>query len=77
MELVEYLDRLPIEKIEQLRKLMGTGELSWKRGWSSVQKETRLQFGKIVFGEYVNKVWLEHEKNLSTGHTIVVVHGSK
>lgn len=71
----EYLDRLSFNKIERLREIIGTGELYWKDAWNRVPKKKKEEVAKVVFGAniIVKRVWIVHEKDLSTGHTIPVI----
>jgi len=55
--LVEYFDRLPYEKIEKLREIVGTGELGWKRKFPYIPQEKKVEFSNLVFGCDVTVVW--------------------
>lgn len=71
----EYFDRLPYDKIEQLREVIGTGEMGWKSAFPELPENKKLIVGEVVFGKDVKikKVWMEFERNASTGYNIPVI----
>lgn len=69
----EYLDRLPYDKVEQLRTVIGTGELAWKDTFDRLPPDKKLEVGRITFGCDVKNVTMEFERNLSTGYDIPII----
>ena len=70
---VEYLDRLPYEKIEQLRSVIGTGELNWQGAFSRLPLAKKLEVGRIAFGCEVKNVTMKFERNVRNGFNIPVI----
>ena len=70
---VEYLDRLSYEKIEQLRDVIGTGELNWQGTFSRLPLAKKLEVGHITFGCEVKNVTRKFERNVSNGFNIPVI----
>lgn len=72
MKGVVYFDRLEYEKINQLRKVIGKGEMAWNnRLIKSLPQETKNEISAIVFGEVCN-FKVEVEQNAATGFPIPV-----
>lgn len=57
-KLIEYLDHLPDETIEYLRGIIGH---DWKYNFPQLPKETKLEIGRIVFGQEVRLVSLSFD----------------
>lgn len=72
-KLVEYFDRLPYEKIQQLRAVIGTGELNWGGVFHRLPKEKKLEVGRITFGCEVKNVRMEFERSRANGFNIPVI----
>lgn len=70
--MVEYQDRLGMDKTKKLREICG-GELGWKRRFPRLSKEDKARFGEIVFGEPVKNIRVTTEKNVATGYDIPVI----
>lgn len=73
LKLVEYFDRLPGPIRDQLREIIGTGELGWKSAWEKLSAAKKLKVGEVTFGKAVQNVRLEFEHNVSTGYDIPVI----
>lgn len=73
MKMAEYLDRLPYEKIEKLREVIGIGELAWKSRWRTISPEKKLEVGRVTFGREVKSVTMEFERDVSRGFDIPVI----
>lgn len=70
---VEYFDRLPYDKIQQLRAVIGTGELNWQGKFPRLPLATKLEVGRITFGCEVKNVTMKFERNVSNGFNIPVI----
>ena len=69
----EYLDRLSYEKIEQLRVVIGIGELGWKNAFPRLPLDKKLEVGRIVFECEVKNVTMKFERNLSNGFDTPII----
>ncbi len=68
----EYFDRLPWDKINALREIMG-GEMGWKNKFPRLSKSDKLKVGKITFGCDVKNVKMEFEENVSSGFDTPII----
>ena len=70
---VEYFDRLPYEKIEQLREVIGTGELAWQSAFPKLSPDKKLEVGRITFDREVKNVTMKFERNVSNDFNTPVI----
>ena len=69
----EYLDRLPYEKLEQLRAVIGTSELGWSDKFPRLSQKKKLEVGRITFGCEVKNVTMKFECDAATGFDLPII----
>lgn len=70
---VVYFDRLPYEKIEELRATIGAGELNWRGAFPALPQRKKAEVGRIAFGCDVKKVTMQFERNVSNGFDVPII----
>lgn len=70
---VEYFDRLPYDKIQQLRAVIGAGELGWQGVFHRLPLAKKLEVGRITFGCEVKNVTMKFERHVSNGFNVPVI----